>query len=59
MGKTIKFFLMLSFCVLAALSPVLAQSNTGRLLGTISDASGIIPERPSSLQTTIPARSER
>ncbi len=43
MGKTIKFFLMLSFCVLAALSPVLAQSNTGRLLGTISDASGIIP----------------
>src|SRR5687768_9548204 len=43
MGKTIRFFLTLSFCVLAALSPVLAQSNTGRLLGTISDASGSIP----------------
>jgi hypothetical protein len=43
MGKTIRFILLLSFCALAAVSPVLAQSNTGRLLGSVSDSSGIIP----------------
>lgn len=43
MGKPIRFILLLSICALAVVSPVLAQSNTGRLLGSVSDASGIIP----------------
>src|ERR1044072_6770829 len=43
MGKTVKFLLMICFCASAAFSPVHAQSNTGRLVGTVSDASGIIP----------------
>lgn len=39
MRKAIKFIFV--FCLCAA--PVLAQSNTGRLVGTVSDASGVIP----------------
>jgi hypothetical protein len=39
MRTAIKFLLVLSICAL----PVLGQSNTGRLVGTVSDASGVIP----------------
>jgi hypothetical protein len=39
MKTAIKFILI--FCLCAA--PALAQSNTGRLVGTVSDASGVIP----------------
>src|SRR5450432_127837 len=39
MKKVIMLILMVGLCALAASG----QSNTGRLVGTVSDASGVIP----------------
>ena len=43
MKTTIRFALTLSLLTVTLYGPVFAQSNTGRLVGTISDASGVIP----------------
>lgn len=43
MRTTIRFILVLSLFALPTLSPVFAQSNTGRLVGSVTDASGVIP----------------
>src|SRR5688572_16688237 len=43
MRTTIRFTLMLFLLVVAANVSVFAQSNTGRLVGIVSDASGVVP----------------
>jgi len=43
MQTTIRFILVLSLFSLATVGTVLSQSSTGRLVGTVSDASGVIP----------------
>src|SRR4026207_351418 len=43
MRTTIRFTLILSLFTVAAFAPVMAQSNTGRLVGIVADASGVVP----------------
>ena len=43
MRTTIRFTLILSLLAVAAFGPVFAQSNTGRLVGIVADASGVVP----------------
>lgn len=43
MRTTIRFILVLALFALPGLSPAFAQSNTGRLVGSVTDASGVIP----------------
>lgn len=43
MRTTIRFILVFSVFSLATVGTVLSQSTTGRLVGTVSDASGVIP----------------
>ena len=43
MRTTIRFTLILSLFTVAAVATVFAQSNTGRLVGIVSDASGVVP----------------
>jgi hypothetical protein len=43
MRTTIRFTLILSLFTVAAFASVMAQSNTGRLVGIVSDASGVVP----------------
>jgi hypothetical protein len=43
MKTTIRFTLILSLLAFAAYGPAFAQSNTGRLVGVVADASGVVP----------------
>jgi hypothetical protein len=43
MRTTIRYILVFSLFSLATVGTVLSQSSTGRLVGTVSDASGVIP----------------
>lgn len=43
MKITIRFMLMLFLLAIAVYVPAFAQSNTGRLVGIVADASGVVP----------------